>query len=119
MALGTSLDILDFEKGTKVGGFRGYYVKNEGVLLVMGIMMYAVNKMVERGFAPMIPPTLVKKFVLFGSGYFKGTEYDPEVDEIYKVATAIKNRRAKRAAMTNFWWARRNRRSSHIIRTKF
>ncbi len=88
--LGTSLDILDFEKGTKVGGFRGYYVKNDGVLLVMGIMMYAVNKMVQKGFAPMIPPTLVKSFALFGSGYFKGLEYDQEVDEIYKVATADK-----------------------------
>jgi seryl-tRNA synthetase len=86
--LGTSLDILDFDRGAKVAGFRGYYVKNEGVLLVMGMMMYAIQKMVEKGFAPMIPPTLVKQFPLFGSGYFKGIEYDATVDEIYKVATA-------------------------------
>lgn len=90
MELGKALDILDFEKGTKVGGFRGYYVKNEGVLLVMGIMMYAVSKMVEKGFKPMIPPTLVKEFALFGTGYFKGTEYDPEIDEIYQIATSDK-----------------------------
>ena len=88
--LGTSLDILDFDRGTKVGGFRGYYVKNDGVLLQMGIMMYALNKLIEKGFAPMIPPTLVKGFPLFGSGYFKGTDYDPEVDEIYQVATSDK-----------------------------
>ncbi len=88
MQLGADLDILDFEKGTKVGGFRGYYIKNEGVLLVMGIMMYAVNKMVEKGFKPMIPPTLVKEFALFGTGYFKGTDYDSEVDEIYQIATS-------------------------------
>jgi seryl-tRNA synthetase len=86
--LGTTLDILDFEKGTKVGGFRGYYVKNEGVLLVMGIMMYAINKMVEKGFKPMIPPTLVKEFALFGTGYFKGAQYDSAVDEIYQIATS-------------------------------
>jgi seryl-tRNA synthetase len=73
-----------------VGGFRGYYVKNDGVLLEMGIMMYALNKMVEKGYAPMIPPTLVKGFALFGSGYFKGLDYDPEVDEIYQVATTDK-----------------------------
>ncbi len=90
MELGTALDILDFERGTKVGGFRGYYVKNDGVLLEMGIMMYALNKMVEKGYAPMIPPTLVKGFALFGSGYFKGLEYDPEVDEIYQIATSDK-----------------------------
>ncbi|EKE18529.1 MAG: hypothetical protein ACD_9C00307G0006, partial [uncultured bacterium] len=32
--LGKDLDILDLEKGTKVAGFRGYYVKNEGVSLM-------------------------------------------------------------------------------------
>ena len=88
--LGTSLDILDFDRGTKVAGFRGYYVKNEGVLLAMGVMMYAIQKMVEKGFAPMIPPTLVKEFALYGTGYFKGTEYDPAVDEIYQVVTPDK-----------------------------
>ncbi len=88
--IGKKLDILDLEKGAKVGGYRGYYLKNEGVSLVMGVMMYAVNKMIEKGFAPMIPPTLVKEFALFGSGYFKGREYDGETDEIYQVATSDK-----------------------------
>jgi seryl-tRNA synthetase len=88
--LGTSLDVLDFDRGAKVAGFRGYYVKNDGVLLAMGIMMYAIHKMVEKGYAPMIPPTLIKEFPLFGTGYFKGLEYDPAVDEIYQVATPEK-----------------------------
>jgi seryl-tRNA synthetase len=85
--LGKSLDILDLERGTKVGGFRGYYLKNEGALLQMALMLYAMRKMAEKGYVTMIPPTLTKAFPLFGSGYFKGTEYDGEVDEIYKVAT--------------------------------
>ncbi|MEK7494716.1 MAG: serine--tRNA ligase, partial [Patescibacteria group bacterium] len=88
--LGKSLDILDLERGAKVAGYRGYYLKNEGMLLVMGLMMYAVQKMVEKGYAPMIPPTLTKPFPLFGSGYFKGLEYDSDVDEIYQVATSDK-----------------------------
>lgn len=91
MELGKALDILDFERGAKVGGFRGYYVKNDGVLLMMGIMMYAVRKMVEKGYQPMIPPTLVREFALFGSGYFKGAEYNPEIDEIYQIATTDKD----------------------------
>lgn len=85
--LGKSLDILDLERGTKVGGFRGYYLKNEGALLALGAMMYALRKLTEKGYIPMIPPTLVKAFPLFGSGYFKGAEYDGSVDEIYQVAT--------------------------------
>jgi seryl-tRNA synthetase len=88
--IGKNLDILDLERGTKVGGYRGYYLKNEGAFLAMALMNYALNKMTEKGYAPMIPPTLVKEFALFGSGYFKGKEYNGEVDEIYQVATSDK-----------------------------
>lgn len=88
--IGKNLDIIDLERGAKVGGYRGYYLKNEGVLLVMALMNYALNKMVEKGYSPMIPPTLIKEFPLFGSGYFKGKEYDGEIDEIYQVATSNK-----------------------------
>jgi len=35
--LGMMLDILDLERGVKVSGYRGYYLKNEGTLLVMGV----------------------------------------------------------------------------------
>jgi seryl-tRNA synthetase len=88
--LAENLDIIDFEKGAKVSGYRGYYLKNEGSLLVMALMMYALNKMVEKGYAPIIPPTLIKGFALFGSGYFKGTDYDSASDNIYQIATRDK-----------------------------
>lgn len=88
--LGKELDILDLERGAKVGGYRGYYIKNEGVSLVMGFMMYAIAKMVSFGYVPMLPPTLVKGFALFGSGYFKSPQYDSEIDEIYQVASSEK-----------------------------
>ena len=84
--LGKDLDILDLERGTKVAGYRGYYLKNEGVLLAMGIMQYGLRKMVEKGYSPMIPPTMIKGFALFGSGYFAGEEYNSGVDNIYQVA---------------------------------
>jgi seryl-tRNA synthetase len=88
--LGKELDILDLEKGARVGGYRGYYVKNEGVSLMMGFMMYAISKMIQKGYSPMIVPTLVREFVLKGSGYFKGREYNPQVDEIYQIASSDK-----------------------------
>lgn len=90
LELGKKLDILDLERGAKVGGYRGYYLKNEGAMLVMALMNFALNKMAEKGYLPMIPPTFVKEFSLFGSGYFKGKEYNGEVDEIYQVATSDK-----------------------------
>ncbi|MCK9272159.1 serine--tRNA ligase [Candidatus Gracilibacteria bacterium] len=85
-----ALDIVDFDRGVKTAGFRGYYLKNEGTLLVMAMMNYAINKMSTKGYQPFIPPTLVKGFALFGSGYFKGVDYDGEEDEIYQVATSDK-----------------------------
>lgn len=83
--IGKDLDLIDFERGVKVAGFRGYYLKNDGAALTMAIMMYGLQKMISKGFMPMIPPTLVKEFALFGSGYFKGREFT-EDDEIYRVA---------------------------------
>lgn len=88
--LGKMLDILDLERGAKVGGYRGYYLKNEGVLIVMGMMMYALSKMVSKGYIPMITPTLVKEFTLLGSGYFEGYQYNAEVDNIFRVASSKK-----------------------------
>ena len=57
---------------------------------MMAIMMFAFDKMVQRGYAPMIVPTLLKDFALFGSGYFSGKEYNSETDEIYEIATRDK-----------------------------
>lgn len=88
--LAKSLDLIDFDRGTKVSGFRGYYLKNEGAMLAMALMNFAFNKMIKKGYRPFIPPTLVKSFALFGSGYFKGVEFNSETDEIYEVATSDK-----------------------------
>jgi len=86
MQLGKDLDIIDFKQGVKVSGYRGYYLKNQAVMLQMGFLMYALQKAIKRGFSPMLPPTLVREFALKGSGYFKDESYNPEVDEIYKIA---------------------------------
>lgn len=84
--LGKDLDLLDLDRGVKVSGYRGYYLKNEAAVLQMGIMMHALTKLMGKGFIPVIPPTLVKAFPLFGSGFFAGKQYNPDVDEIYKIA---------------------------------
>ena len=84
--LAKDLDLFDLERGVKTAGYRGYYVKNEAVSLQMALMMFALEKLIQKGFMPMIPPTLVREFALFGSGYFSGKKFDPKVDEIYKIA---------------------------------
>ncbi len=52
------LDIADFERGVKVAGFRGYFLKNEGVSLSFGLWQLALEVLVKKGFVPFISPAL-------------------------------------------------------------
>jgi len=81
--LGKDLDIIDIERGVKVAGYRGYYLKNQGMTLALALMMYALEKLISKGFTPMLPPTLIREFALFGTGYFAGKTFNSEVAEIY------------------------------------
>jgi seryl-tRNA synthetase len=68
--LGKDLDLIDLESGAKTSGFRGYYLKNEAVLLHIALMMYAINKAKEKGFDLFLTPTILREFALIGSGHF-------------------------------------------------
>jgi len=68
--LGEDLRILDLKRGVKASGFRGYYLMREGALMHMAVLQYALEKLLKAGFTPIIPPTLLREYVLFGSGHF-------------------------------------------------
>jgi len=68
--LGKELDIIDTEQGVYISGFRGYYLKKAGAILHYALLWYSLNKMIEKGFTPMVVPTIVKKEALYGSGHF-------------------------------------------------
>ena len=67
---------IDFERGVKVHGYRGYFLKNQGALAQMRLLSYAFEKMAAKGYMPMIPPTIVKDFTLYGTGFFPFGEGD-------------------------------------------
>lgn len=79
--LGKLLDIIDLEKGVKVSGFRGYYLKNEGAILHWATLNFALDKIREAGFNLMVPPTLVHEKALIGSGHLPFGK-----DNIYQIA---------------------------------
>lgn len=72
----TNLDMADFERGAKVAGFRGYFLKGSGALLSFAIWKYALDFFLSRGYSLMIVPSLVKKETLLGSGYLPQGEED-------------------------------------------
>ncbi|MDP3902228.1 MAG: serine--tRNA ligase [bacterium] len=71
-----NLDLADFERGAKVSGFRGYYLKNDGALLTFAIWQFVLDELVNAGFSPMIAPSLVRKDTLYGTGYLPQGEED-------------------------------------------
>jgi len=91
MELAKKHDLLDLERGTKVGGYRAYFLKNELAQLEMAILFYTLNKLVSRGYTPLIAPSLVKEYTLFGIGQLPwGREevYHFQKDDVYLAGTA-------------------------------
>ena len=76
LELGLSLDLFDLERGAKVSGFRGYFLKNQAAQLQFAILFYVFQKLVKKGYTPIIAPSIVKEFTLFGSGQFPWGEQD-------------------------------------------
>ena len=67
--LGESLDLIDFDNGTKVSGPKFYYLKNEAVFLEQALIMYALNILRKHGFTPFITPDIAKAEILQGIGF--------------------------------------------------
>jgi len=72
----TNLGMADFERGTKVAGFRGYFLKSSGALLSFAVWRYALDFFLSRGFSLMLAPSLVRKETLLGTGYLPQGEND-------------------------------------------
>ncbi len=90
VAILESLDLADFERGAKVSGFRGYFMKNDGALLFFALWQYFLDYFVQQGYTPMIVPSLVRKETLMGTGYLPGGEEDlyKTQDETYLAGTS-------------------------------
>lgn len=67
--LGESLDLIDFERGTKVSGAKFYYLKNEAVFLEQSLIMYALNILRKHGFTTFITPDIAREEILKGIGF--------------------------------------------------
>jgi len=71
------LDMADFERGAKVAGFRGYFLKNDGARLVWALQRFVEDRFMNReGFQPMIVPSLVRREPFMGTGYLPQSEED-------------------------------------------
>jgi seryl-tRNA synthetase len=91
LTLGKDLDLIDIARAAKIAGSRTYILANDGALLELAVLNFAVQFLVSRGFSPMIVPTLVRREALEGTAYFPGGEeqaYTCERDDLYLVGTS-------------------------------
>ena len=75
----TTLGMADFERGAKVSGFRGYFLKGSGALLSFAVWRYALDFFVSRELTLLQVPSLVRRETLLGTGYLPQGE-----DDLYK-----------------------------------
>ena len=68
----TALKMLDIERGTKVHGFRGYFLTGDGARLTFAIWNYALDFFSKKNFIPVIAPSVVRKVNLYGTGHLPG-----------------------------------------------
>lgn len=92
LELGKSLDILDFDAGSKVTGSQFYFLYGDGALLELALIQYVFDKLSKKGFIPVITPDLAKSRYYLGTGYApKGDEaqtYTIEGEDLGLIATA-------------------------------
>lgn len=71
-----SLGMADFERGAKVAGFRGYFLKGAGAQLAWALERFVIERFTGKGFVPMIVPSLVRREPFIGTGYLPQSEED-------------------------------------------
>src|SRR5207302_3309048 len=52
VALGETLDLIDFEAGARVAGQKFYFLKNEAVLLELALVQHAMGILIGEGYTP-------------------------------------------------------------------
>lgn len=89
----TRLDGFDQERGTKISGHRGYYLRNYGVFLNQALINYGLDFLAKRGYTPLQAPVFMNKEVMAQTAQL--SQFDEELykvmdgsDEKYLIATS-------------------------------
>jgi seryl-tRNA synthetase len=86
------LGMYDAERGAKVCGHRGYFLRGAGVMLNMALMNYGIAFLQKKGYIPMQPPFFMMRNVMaetaelgdFHEQLYKVSELTEEQKEKYK-----------------------------------
>ncbi|MBK8020337.1 MAG: serine--tRNA ligase [Chloroflexi bacterium] len=89
--IGPALDIIDFERGIKIGGSRAYILKGMGARLQRALISFFLDNARANGFTELYVPYMVREENMVGAGQFpkfrENVYQDPDAD-IYMLPTA-------------------------------
>ena len=83
--------MIDMERGARLSGSRFAYLRGPLVLVEFALVRFALEKLMGRGFEPVVPPVLVREQALYGTGMLPDTEqqiYALPEDDLYLVGTS-------------------------------
>jgi len=92
LEIAQNLDLIDTKRAAKIVGTRFTYLKKEAVFLEFAIINFTFEKLIKKGFVPVIPPVMMKAEMARGMGYIEQLDreeayYLPK-DDLYLAGTA-------------------------------
>jgi seryl-tRNA synthetase len=87
----TEIGRFEMERAARISGSRFGYFVGDTALLALALYRFALDRVVARGFTPVLPPVLVREQALFGTGHFPSDAHDVygiAGDELYLAGTA-------------------------------
>ncbi len=89
--IGTSLGLIDMETAARASGSRFAYLKGDLAFLELALVQYALRKLADKGFEPVIPPVLVREEPMFWTGLLptdRAQIYEVPSDDLFLVGTS-------------------------------
>ena len=65
---------IDMERGAKVSGSRFAYRLGDTALTELALYRFALDRLVAKGFTPVLPPVLVREEAMYGTGFLPTDE---------------------------------------------
>jgi seryl-tRNA synthetase len=91
LELGELLGAIDTARAAKVSGARFGYLTGPGAILELALVSFAMERLSSAGFVPVIPPVLVRREAMFGTGFLPTDEqqiFRTADDDLYLTGTS-------------------------------
>jgi seryl-tRNA synthetase len=89
--IGSRLGWFDQERGARLSGARFVYRMGNAALIELALYRFALDRLVAKGFVPVLPPVLVREQAMYGTGFLPTDDvniYHVERDDLYLTGTS-------------------------------